>query len=179
MDGMSEINPTDIQNDFPSHVRHALHNLWSHHKCHHMLHLQCPLPPKYECDLPASVHLLPESRLPPEKQDRFLLYMHFFRQPLRFLRSCKKLHSYRWYNKCLCCFFSFFPRSVLRYSCSGAFLRRFFHLIFDVILMILCGKCHGSCASLQVRLLQVQCFLFHGSLLLSSILFFRRLRNSS
>ena len=174
----SGINPTDTQNDFPSHVRHALHNLWSHHKCHHMLHLQCPLPLKYGCDLPASVHLLPESRLLPEKQGRFLLYMHFFRQPPAVSLVLQKLHSYRWYNKCLCCFFHFF-----RVLCCGIpaqvhllplFSPHFWRYSYDSLRQV-----PRLLLLLQVQLLQVQCFSFPWFITPFIDPLFRRLRNSS
>ena len=94
----------------------------------------------------------------------------FFVNPLRFLRSCK---SFIVTVGIINAFAVFFIFSAL---CIAVFLLRciccrFFHLIFDVILMILCGKCHGSCACCKCSYSKSNVFLFHGSFLLSLILF--------
>ena len=107
-------NPTDIQNDFPSHVRHASHNLWSGQKYRHRHRLQYPLPLKYGYGNPASVRLLPRNMPLPMLPIRFLRCRHFFHRHLPAFSDGQMPRSYHWYNKFPCCSFHVFQ--VLYYD---------------------------------------------------------------
>ena len=107
-------DPTDIRNDFPSHVLRASRNLWSDRRYRHMRLLQYPLLPGYGYDLPPSVRLLPGSRQLQERRARFLRYKHSSLPPPPVFPVWQMLHNFHLNNRSL---FYFSP--VFRVLCSG------------------------------------------------------------
>ena len=107
-------DPTDIQNDFPSHGHRASHSRGSDQRYRHRHHLPHPLPLKYEYGNLASARLLRENMPLQVLQVHFLQCMHFCHRLLPVSLAGQMLHSFRWCNKCLCCSFHIF-----RAPCCG------------------------------------------------------------
>ena len=112
--GCCGTDPTDIQNDFPSHGRRASHSRGLDQRYRHRHRLPHPLPLKYEYGNPASDRLLRENMLLQVLQVHFLQCMHFCHRHLLVSLVWQMPHSFHWYNKYLCCFFHIF-----RARCCG------------------------------------------------------------
>ncbi len=125
------INPTGIQNDFPSLCHHASYILCLDQKFHRRLHPQYPSPLRYEYANPASDRHAPKNMLLQERPNHFQPDKHFFLLHLPVFSDAQMLHNFHYYNKFLCCFFRFF---LSPYYDNPIFLSFPFRFFFSFLL---------------------------------------------
>ena len=148
-------DPTDIQNDFPSHGHRASHSRGSDQRYRHRHHLPHPLPLKYEYGNLASARLLRENMPLQVLQVHFLQCMHFCHRHLPVSLAGQMPHSFHWCNKCLCCFFHIF-----RAPCCGnqlPVLRLQSFLLSAYLIYWL----HRQVQLLRLQLLRFQVLIFY------------------
>ena len=101
-------DPTDTQNDSPSHVRRASHNLSSDQRYRRRRRLPHPSPLKYGYWNLSSDRHAQGSMQPQGMPVRFLQYMRSFHPHLPASSAVRTPHNCRLYNKFPCCFFRIF-----------------------------------------------------------------------